>query len=529
MGLTLSAPPGFADLSDSILAANSPALGIDLAKIYSNAAFGMVRTEVFTSTYKNGDTVALPVSPIDGYVYSRNELLYIWTINNSTNPSTGWISAGDSLFYAAWLVDQSTGQVFCDEWYRRSGSHAEVTHSNDGILQVWTIAQRQLTNLILAASPTWASITGAWIALDAPLTQQLAQGLNDDAKFTVVNGEFFYLGEYSNGQTVTLPTSPADGHHYTAAECKFLFAWRWSSTGTVSPMQTPPLGYGQLGPMKASVNGSGVVSCSVGMIDANGNLNQLTTLGRVAVFAFCQRSGTPASLTPTANQFAEIAFDDFMPGSDLPYTIVQQILNNINEALLTPEFFGPATHANGDTIPLPVSPIDGYAYSRSEVQYLWCWSDTTNQTGTNLRMPLFLGHIDSNTGLVTLHVWRLPPGSDPVDDNDSLARISVITVARRAAQAPAVIAAPTTTAPADLGSSGSTDLSTVSALKVVAATGSINSSNTSFTIPVSATIIALFWNGAMTTNFTQTSPPSTSFTTGFTPDTGDTLYVLYST
>src|SRR5581483_10736860 len=401
MGLKLSSPPGFADLADSVLASTKPALGIDLAKIYETSAFGMVRTEVFSGIYTNGDTVPLPVSPHDGYAYSRDELLYFWTIYNSANIQTGWISGADSLFYAAWLVDQTTGEVFCDEWYRRSGNHADITHTNDGILQVWTVAQRQLSNLVLASSPSYSAITGSWIGTDKPLTQQLAQGLNDDAKFAVLNKEFFYLGEYYNGQTVTLPISPADGYHYSSAECKFLPSWRWTSVGNVSPMQAPPLAYGQLGPIKASVNSSGVVSCSCSMIDDGGNLNTPPALGRVAVFAFCQRSGTPGTITPTANSFAEISFDDFMPGSDLPAANVQQIENNILESLLTPEYFGPTTHANGDTIALPTSPIDGYVYSRSECQYLWNWSDTTNQTGSNLRMPLFLGHIDQTTGVVT--------------------------------------------------------------------------------------------------------------------------------
>jgi hypothetical protein len=42
----------------------------------------------------------------------------------------------------------------------------------------------------------------------------------------------------------------------------------------------------------------------------------------------------------------------------------------------------------------------------------WPWSDTTNQTGNNLRLPLFWGWVDLDTGLVRLHVFRLPPGGD---------------------------------------------------------------------------------------------------------------------
>jgi hypothetical protein len=457
MGLKLSSPPGFADLADSVLASNSPAFSFNVGKIHENSRFAMARTEVFSGEYKNGDTVSLPISPIDGYAYSRDELMYFWTVRNSTDASTLWISGADSLFYCAWLVDQATGNVFSDEWYRRSGNHADVNHTNDGKLQVWTVAQRQLSHLIVASSPSYSAITASWIGLDKPLTEQLAQGLNHDAKFACLNHEFFYLGDYYNGQTVTMPISPADGHHYSAAECKFMLSWRWTSTGNSATLQAPALAFGQLGPMKASINGSGVVSCSVAMIGDNGALTTYTTLGKVAVFAFCQRSGTPGSVTPAANQFAEVSFDEFMPGADLPFGNVTQIVNNILEGLLTPEFFASGSHATGDTIALPTSPIDGYVYSRSELQYLWYWSDTTNQTGSDLRVPLFFGSINDSTGVVTLHVWRLPPGTSPVDDNDTLARINVLIVARRNAPTATALSAPATNAPADTGTLGNAD------------------------------------------------------------------------
>jgi hypothetical protein len=405
MGLTLTTPPGYADLSDSVLVAGAPALAFDIGKIYGNSAFGMVRPEIFQGVFKHGDTVGTPVSPIDGYVYSRDELIYFWTIRNSVNPATGWISADDSLFFCAWKVDQSTGQVYCDEWYRRSGSHADVTHTNDGSLLVWTIAQRQQTSLVMAVSPSYTGITASWIGIDKPLSQQLAQGLNEDAKFSVVNKECFYLGEYYNGQTVTTPTSPADGHHYSAGECTFLPAWRWTTQGNATKLIQPPLSQGQLAPMMTSVDASGHVSITVQYVDDNGNL-VTTHDGRVAVFAFSKRTGTPGSLSSVADLFAELSYQNFMPGTVLEYTEVQQILNNILEALLAVEYFGPTDYGDGDTIPLPTSTVDGYTYQRSELTYVWTWADTTNQTGTHLRVPLFLGHIDPLTGVVDLETWR---------------------------------------------------------------------------------------------------------------------------
>jgi hypothetical protein len=466
MGLTLRTPPGFADLADAALVHDSAAFAINIAKIYENACFGVGRTEFFQGFYKNGDQVPLPTSRIDGRPYARTDLLYIWFVRNSTDPQSLWITGADSLFYCNWLVDQATGNVFCDEWYRRSGSHADVTHTNDGKLEVWTIAQRQMSDLIVASSPTYSAITAGTIAQDKPFTELMAQALNRNAKFAALDHEVHYLGEYYNGQTVTMPTSLADGHLFASSECKFHFSWRWTALGNSSSLVRPPLGYGQMGPLKASVNSSGVVSVSVDMIDDSGNLNVLTNLGRIAVFAFCKRSGTPGSITPAAVNFAEISFDEFMPGSFLKFPTVQQIIKNIEQSLLSPEYFGPTAYANGDTIPVPTSTVDSYVYSRSELQYIPVWSDTSNQTGSNLRLPLFFGSIDPNTGVVTLHVWRLPPGGAYVDDDDALARISVMVVARRLAAAPSSVTPPTTSTPGDVGTPGQVDLPNGSALQV---------------------------------------------------------------
>src|ERR1700690_289289 len=107
MTLSLSSIPGFTDLPDSVLEAGDPAYGIHVGEISQNAAFGMVRTEIFVGTYVDGDTVILPTSPIDNYNYSREELLYMWTVISSVNQSTGWVTpVGGSLWYAGWKVDQ---------------------------------------------------------------------------------------------------------------------------------------------------------------------------------------------------------------------------------------------------------------------------------------------------------------------------------------------------------------------------------------------------------------------------------------
>jgi hypothetical protein len=54
------------------------------------------------------------------------------------------------MWYGAWKVDQATGKVFSEIGYRGNQDHTDrQATSNDGIIQVFTIAQRQKTNLLL--------------------------------------------------------------------------------------------------------------------------------------------------------------------------------------------------------------------------------------------------------------------------------------------------------------------------------------------------------------------------------------------
>jgi hypothetical protein len=426
--------PGFSDLPDSVLSADDPAFALHLGEIAMNATFGMVRCEVFPCFLKHGDTVPLPTSCWDGYKYSRNELNYVWTVQSSVDSSTGWISGPDSLWFANWNVRQNTGEVFCEEWYERSSSADSrlAAKSNDGLLMVFTIGQRQRTNMIMAAPASYNNISEATIATDKPVTQDLIQHLNQNAKFGCVNTEFFYLGEYVNGNTVglTKAVSEVDGYTYSAAECKFLHAWRWTAGGT-SYVQ-PPGNYEQAAPFQASISASGVVTISV-TFSTSGGEDVVTApgYGRIAAFAFCTRTATPTSGT-LADDFTELDLGFFFPGSTVRASELLTIKRNIDEAILSPEFFGPTDYADADVIPLPTSTVDGYAYSRDELQYIWSWSKVINNSGgTHVRLPLFLGSVDPNSGAVKLKCWRLPPGGPYVDDSNVNARISAVVIAIR--------------------------------------------------------------------------------------------------
>lgn len=298
MSFTLSAVPGFRDTPDANFASGQPSIARLIASIAGNASQGMCRTEIFPGTYVDGDTVALPISTIDGYNYERDELLYVWCVGNTMQLSSKWASGPGSLWYGLWKVDQTTGDVSCEEFYRNSHSGLDGNSADtaDGVLTVFTIAQRGTSTLLLAASPSYTDHAASDFAQDKPLNQSLMQNLNNNAKFGVIGQEVIYMGEFTNGQTVSRPVSPADGYTYTYSECAFMHSWRWTS-GT-STFAIPINSNRQLDDISASVDSAtGLMSVAVTYKNDTTTGTVSTTDGRVAVFAFCQRKGNNTDFT----------------------------------------------------------------------------------------------------------------------------------------------------------------------------------------------------------------------------------------
>jgi len=466
-GLILNTPPGFSDQPDSSLAAGNYALGSQMAKISGNAALGMCRMEFFQGIYTNGETVALPISPVDGYQYQMNELTFVWGVYSTADDNNGWITGPQALWYCSWNVDQETGLVSCTEWYRSDG---QAGTSNDGWLQVFTIAQRQKQTLTAAVTPVWTQQQASTFVTDLAYAQDVLQHLNDNSKFSVIAQECILMGPFSNGQTVPRPVSPADDYEYSYGEVTFLFSWLYTTYATNEEMvQLPCPPYYTLASLNASVNPStGVVTCAVGMMgDGGEGYTSYPTLGVIQVVALCQRArtGTPAAV---ADKFAEISNTLFYPGSVLPAGIGAQVVENIQEAALTPEFFGPTLYGLGATIPTPVSPIDGYAYQRSELTYIWEWGEMTPgpwppSGGSNNRTALFSAQINQATGVITntttvigvstvytSEIVRLAPGG-PYYFYTTYGSISVVVVGCRSAQQTEITAS-SVVPPTDAGS-----------------------------------------------------------------------------
>lgn len=149
--LLLSSQPGFVEVPDQSLDAGNPVSAALLKAMNAAAKFAAVRTEQFWGYYKHGETVALPVSPADGYAYAREELRYTWSLywtgaapgsallGTQVAPSRGATSGQGLMLQGGFSVHQATGVIECLVSYYKTAQQ----DTQDGILMVMTHATRQ--------------------------------------------------------------------------------------------------------------------------------------------------------------------------------------------------------------------------------------------------------------------------------------------------------------------------------------------------------------------------------------------------
>jgi hypothetical protein len=175
MNLTLTKPSTFSQIAQSGLVTGDTLTAANMQGINENAKFAAVRTEEFYGFYSNGTTVELPVSPADGYEYSRDELTYWASLywsggttygpwnsgggNRGSGPAVvvlgaiappyrGATSAGGEILSLGYGVDYSSGLVFGAVSYIKDGVSGGVmvntpVATTDCILFVVVCAKRQ--------------------------------------------------------------------------------------------------------------------------------------------------------------------------------------------------------------------------------------------------------------------------------------------------------------------------------------------------------------------------------------------------
>lgn len=154
--MTMISIAGFADVDDDTLDATFVFTDDAAAKLSHNAEFAAVRIEtIFMGFYKHGDTVGTPISPVDGYPYSRSEIQYDFTWTSTRAPAIGFLSgqallpviaAGQpsNFYWKTADIDDSTGIVSLQVSYFVQTVSETITH--DGIVKVYAVCQRQSVN-----------------------------------------------------------------------------------------------------------------------------------------------------------------------------------------------------------------------------------------------------------------------------------------------------------------------------------------------------------------------------------------------
>jgi hypothetical protein len=154
--LTWGTEPGFVDLPDSNLAANQPLTSYALQAMNNNSKAAAVRPETFYGWYRDGETVLLPVSPVDGHQYTREELEYEIAAWDARGPASGALNgvqarparantnAAPGTLYDMWFAveeknEANPGLVHC---YVSYWTGSAENQTNSGMVKVRIIATR---------------------------------------------------------------------------------------------------------------------------------------------------------------------------------------------------------------------------------------------------------------------------------------------------------------------------------------------------------------------------------------------------
>jgi hypothetical protein len=108
-----------------------------------------------------------------------------------------------------------------------------------------------MPTLTLSSQPGFSEVPDTALDAGNSLTSANAKTMNSASKFAAVRTEEFW-GFYKHGETVGLPTSPADGYAYSRDELRYT----WSIFWTAAPPATPLNGT-QSAPAKGATSGSG--------------------------------------------------------------------------------------------------------------------------------------------------------------------------------------------------------------------------------------------------------------------------------
>lgn len=154
-----------------------------------------------------------------------------------------------------------------------------------------------MSQLTFSAIPGFFDLADSAIAGNQPLTDDSLQKISHNAKFAAVRCEIIFMGYFTNGDTVPVPSSPVDGYTYSRAEAQmmgFVYSSRAPAAGFIAGQAAPPA-------LVNNSNGTGNVIASPYQFDIDDATGVVTyetywsgngaqAEGTIKVFAVCQRS-----------------------------------------------------------------------------------------------------------------------------------------------------------------------------------------------------------------------------------------------
>jgi hypothetical protein len=439
-GIVMSQPASVFTVDTTLEGEGLPVTQSMMQALIATSKFAAVKAEVFyMGEFTNGTQVPNPVSPADGYQYSFEECHFLsswkWTTQpnvfqtppaataNGGNADGGWSQLNELQASVS-----ATGAVSCAVFFQNHGVIDPSQPSNGGVtygrLRVFAFcSRRQGPNFCIPPQNAGSSTVGATgtlmakLDVPAPVTGSLQLGIGayigGPLTFSKVCIKRTLPGNtsvidttdltFSSSAGATVPTGTillSDAVNYTFDPYHDYYIMIVFTSGNFGEFVNAP-GLNSVTPIQYN---------SIG-----GDQSGVTTIPSATVVGGVLYALAAVNMTVTdasvADGFADIPINVFIPGQPLPEGIAAQIAANVREGSRAVEFFGPVNHVNGDTIPLPTSPIDGYEYSRTELAYIWQWNDT----GTAATRVFGFGASIAANGVVSTNVWHVPNDSPPTD------------------------------------------------------------------------------------------------------------------
>ncbi len=326
--LTYSVSPAFTDLADATIAANVCLTDTAIQAVSDNAKFGAVRCEqIEMGFYKNGDTVPLPISPVDGYVYIGAEVQFLSELYSTRAPLSG-------LILTLSIHAAGTG-------YR----------VNDVLNIVQTVAQG-----------------------GAPGNGGAIQVLSLGGGGAVATFQIISYGSGYAANSTGLATTGGSG---TGCTINVLTTTISLNSGQSTP---PAIAAGQadnLWGFTNNVSTAGVVSIQI-FYGSQTTYRLTNGDGIVKVWCLCQRTMTLGAIPA----FLDIPLDVLAVGQPLKQGNaalkygIEDISHNaklgaVRHEVIFQGFWASGYNVSTDAVhgAFPVSPVDGYVYAQSEITY----------------------------------------------------------------------------------------------------------------------------------------------------------------